>query len=252
VYNGIKRNKEQAMNTRNLRILIKTTTKLKQILRIKELKDGSILYSFPPLDGRSESRLYAEYESVVPTEGGDMRYKYEDGILIFEGVDHMTLHTSGYHVITSPPASGHSQHWGEIVQPRLDVQFEWRPFGLIIPADLDRFPDYFHEINPNSDTQINLNKPGLDWVYFRLNIIGKRLEQGKPFSITVPSSEINLSSPDIEKLFKGGISWFLLPLKSYTLCFILGTFSDKPRPPRTIFARWELKANGKLHIAYFE
>jgi len=240
------------MNTRNLQILIKTATMLKQILCIKELKDGSILYSFPPLDGRSKSRLYAEYEGAVPPEGGDVRYKYEDEILTFEDVDHMTLHSTGYHVITGVPVSSQSQHWGVIVQPRLDVQFEWRPFGLIIPADLERFPNYSHEINPNSDTQINLNKPGLDWVYFRLNIIGKKLEREKPLSITVPSSEINLSSPDIEKLFKGGISWFLLPLKSYTFCFILGTSSDKPRPPRTIFARWELKANGKLHIAYFE
>ncbi len=234
------------------RILIKVETKLKQILHIKELKDGSILYSFCPLDGRSKSCLYAEYESVVPPSGGDVRYKYEDGILLFGGVDHMTLHKTGHHVITGSPTSGHSQHWGEIVQPRLDVQFEWRPFGLIIPADFGRFPDYSHKINPTSDTQINLNKPGLDWVYFRLNIIGKRLEPGKPDTFAVPSSEVDLSSPDMEKLFKGGISWFLLPLKSYTLCFILGTFSDKPRPPRTIFARWELKMNGKLHIAYLD
>jgi hypothetical protein len=240
------------MNTSYLRILIKTATNLKQILRIKELNNGDIHYSFCPLDGRSKSRLYAEYESVVPTEGGDVRYKYKDGILTFEDVDHMTLHSTGHHVITGVRVSSHSQHWGEIVQPRLDVQFEWRPFGLIIPADLGRFPEYPREINPNSDTQINLNKPGLDWVYFRLNIIGKRLEPGKLGTFAVPSSEVDLSSPDIEKLFKGGISWFLLPLKSYTLCFILGTSSDKPRPLRTIFARWELKANGKLHIAYLE
>ena len=164
----------------------------------------------------------------------------------------MTLHRTGYHVITGPSTSGHSQHWGEIVQPKLDVQFEWRPFGLIIPADLGRFPDYSREINSTSDTQINLNKPGLDWVYFRLNIIGKRLEPEKLSTFTVPTSEIDLSSPNIEKLFKGGISWFLLPLRSYTLLFILGTSFDKPRPPRTIFARWELKMNGKLHIAYLD
>jgi hypothetical protein len=196
--------------------------------------------------------LYAEYESVVPPEGGDVRYKYADGILIFGDVDHMTLHRTGHHVITGPRTSGQSYHWGKIVQPRLDIQFEWRPFGLIIPADLGRFPDYSREINPTSDTQINLNKPGLDWVYFRLNIIGKRLEPEKPDMFVVPSSEVDLSSPDIEKLFKGGISWFLLPLKSYTLLFILGADSYKPRPPRTIFARWELKTNGKVHIAYLE
>jgi hypothetical protein len=235
-----------------MRILIKTATKLKQILRIKELNNGEILYSFCPLDGRSKSRLYAEYESVVPPEGGDVRYKYEDGILMFGDVDHMTLHRTGHHVITGQRTSGHSQHWGEIVQPRLDVQFEWRSFGLIIPADLGRFPDYSTEINPTYDTQINLNKPGLDWVYFRLNIIGKRLEPEKLGIFAVPSSEVDLSSPDIEKLFKGGISWFLHPLKSYTLLFVLGTNSYKPRPPRTIFARWELKINAKLHIAYLD
>lgn len=235
-----------------MRILIKTATKSKQILRIKELKDGSILYSFCPLDGRPKSRLYSEYEAVVPPEGGDVRYRYADGVLKFESVDHMTLHTTGHHVITGPRTSGRSQHWGEIVQPRLDVQFEWRPFGLIIPADLGRFPDYSREIDPTSDTQINLNKPGLNWVYFRLNIIGKRLELGKLGTSIVPASEIDLSSSTIEKFFKGGISWFLLPLKSYTLLFILGTDSYKPRPPRTIFARWELKTNGKLHIAYID
>jgi hypothetical protein len=235
-----------------MRILIKTKTMLKQIFSIKELKDGSILYSFSPLDGRSKSRLYAEYESVVPSEGGDVRYKYEDGILMFEAVDHMTLHRTGHHVITGPRTSGHSQHWGEIVQPRLDVQFEWRPFGLIIPAELGRFPDYSREINPARDTQINLNKPGLDWVYFRLNIIGKRLEAGKLGTFAVSSSEVDLLTPNMETLFKGGISWFLLPLKSYTLLFILGTDSYKPRPPRTIFTRWELKMNGKLHIAYLD
>lgn len=235
-----------------MRILVKTATNLKQILRIKELDNGDILYSFCPLDGRPRSRLYSEYEGVIPLEGGDVKYRYADGVLTFENVDHMTLHRTGHHVITGPRASGHSQHWGEIVQPRLDVPFELRPFGIILPADLGRFPDYSREINLSSDTQINLNKPGLDWVCFELNIIGKRLEPGKLGTITVPISEIDLSSTSIERLFKESVSWFLLPLKSYTLLFKLRTFSIKPRPPRTIFTRWELKVNGKIHIAYLD
>jgi len=235
-----------------MRILVKTATNLKQILRIKELDNGDILYSFCPLDGRPRSRLYSEYEGIVPSEGGDVRYRYADGVLTFEDVDHMTLHRTGHHVITGSRTSGHPQHWGEIVQPRLDVPFEWHPFGLIIPADLGRFPDYSHEVNFSSDVQINLNKPGLDWVSFQLNIIGKRLEKGKLAAIAVPISEIDLSSQSIDKLFEGFISWFLLPLKSCTLLFKLGTSSDKPCPPRTIFARWEQKINSKVHIAYLD
>ena len=235
-----------------MRILVKTATNLKQILRIKELDNGDILYSFCPLDGRSRSRLHSEYEGVVPPEGGDVRYRYADGVLTFENVDHVTLHRTGHHVITGSRTSGHSQHWGGIVQLRLDVPFECRPFGLILPADLGRFPDYSREINLPSDTQINLNKPGLDWVCFQLDIIGKRLEKGKLGAIAVPISEIDLSSQSIDKYFEGFISWFLLPLRSYTLLFKVGTSSDKPRPPRTIFARWEQKMNGKVHIAYLD
>jgi len=235
-----------------MRILVKTTTELKQILRIKELRNGDILYSFCPLDGRTKSRLYAEYESAAPPEGGEVTYKYKDGILILEDVDHISLHKRGYHIITSPRESDHAQHWGEILQPRLDVPFGWRPFGLIIPADLGRFPGYYSEINPATDTQISLNKPGLDWVHFRLSIIGKKLEPGKPGTFIMPSSEVDLSASNIDTLFKGGISWFLLPLKSYTLHFTLGTFPNKPRPPRTIFARWELQPSGNVHIAYLD
>ena len=234
-----------------LRILVRTPKALKQIFRVKQLRDGSILYSFCPLDGRPRSRLYSEDEAVVPS-GGPQTFRYEDGRLILEDIDHLTYHREGPHVITAPrDASGSSRHWGRIIQPRLDVGLTWQPLGLILPAAIHRFPDYGRQLDPQSDTQIDLTQLNVDWIYFRLGILGARLDATKPGAFAVPPSLVNPTAPDVDRLFKGGITWFLLPLQSYTLMFIVGTGSP-PYPPRTVVVRWTPQVGGRVHVAYLE
>jgi len=226
------------------RILVKTKQGVKQLLRIRELPDRSVLYSFCPLDGRSRSILHSQAESVVPS-GGEQTFTYE-GLPVMEETDHLTYHQAGPHVITSP---GSSKHWGRIVQAPLDAGETNQLAGLILPAALHRFPDHVNAIDPARDTQIDLEVLKVDWVHFRISILGEALSQsGGKFA--VPQSLVDPSATSVDSMFKGGLTWFLLPLASCTVLFVV--YTGPVAPPRTVHVRYEPVVGGKVHIAYFE
>lgn len=229
------------------RIIAETKTKRKLLLRVRELKDRSILYSIPPLDGRERARLYSEQEAEVPS-GGQQTFRYEDGKVVLEDIDHLTYHAEGPHVISAPASAS---HWGRIVQRPIDKGPEDKSVGLFLPATLARFPDYDRDFDPTCDTKINLTALNVEYVHFRLSILPTRLTREKAGSFEVSDALISHGAQNLQELFRSGISWFLLPLQSCTVLFVVGT-ADPPYPPRNVFVRWEQEVGGKVHVAYFE
>lgn len=239
------------MKSKSLRVYVKTENHCKFLFRIKERSNGEILYSFGALDHKSTSVLFGE--TCHEIKPGDRYYKYKDATVISEPVDHFSLHAGGHHVITSPKTKTEkSKHWGVIIHPKLQVPFEWRNFGIILPAAFERFPDQIQQFDPTRDTQIDLTALKVPWVYFELGIIGRRLEKDKPGFFGVPAGMVNMSAKGIEQCFAGALWWFLLPLMSYTMLIILKTGPSGPLPPRTVFVRWEHGEHAKAHIAYLE
>lgn len=239
------------MKPKSLRVLVRTGQTTKLLFKLKELPNGDILYSFGALDGRPRPRLYGETHHKI--EPGPKRYKYEDVQLVLGAVDHFSLHASGYHVVTSPRVkTERAKHWGIIIQPKLQVPFEWRNFGIILPAALERFPDHVQQFDPTRDTQIDLTVLKVPWVYFELGIIGRKLERDKPGFFGVPPGMVNVSATNVAECFTGALTWFLLPLTSYTMLVLLKTQPGDPLPPRTAFVRWKSEEPATAHVAYLE
>ncbi|MHB8771782.1 MAG: hypothetical protein ACYC7J_12335 [Syntrophales bacterium] len=239
------------MKPKSLRILIKTMNACKSLFKLKELRNGDILYSFGALDGKLNSYLYGETSHQI--EQGDRYYKYSDAINISETVDHFSLHSSGHNVITSPRTGANkSSHWGVIVQQKLQTPFELRNFGIIVPAALERFPNFTEPFDPTRDTQIDISALKNDVLYFDVFIIGKKLVKDEPGIFGVRPEMINTAATSVDQCFSGAFSWFLLPLTSYTLLFLLKEGPSGVPPPRTIFVRWENGDQGKAHVAYLE
>jgi len=239
------------MKTKSLRIFIKTINACKFLFQFKELLNGDILYSFGALDGKSRSLLFGE--TCQEIEPGDRNYKYADATIISEPVDHFSLHTTGHHVITSPKTKTEkSTHWGTIIQSKMQTPFEWRPFGIILPAAFERFPTLSEPLNSERDTQIDITALKINWLYFDIGIIGKKLEKDKPGFFGVPSGILNNTATSLEQCFVGALDWFFLPLTSYTMLLMLKAGPDGPPPPRTVFVRWEHDDPAKAHIAYLE
>ncbi|MBU0586614.1 hypothetical protein KJ780_03810 [Candidatus Micrarchaeota archaeon] len=239
------------MKTKSLRILVKTRNACKFLFKFKELFNGDILYSFGALDGRPRSLLFGETCHVI--ESGDRYYKYADATIISETVDHFSLHAAGYHVITSPSTkTKKSAHWGMIIQPKMQTPFEWRNFGIILPAAFERFPNFTKPFDPTRDTQIDITALKFDMLYFELGIIGRKLEKDKPGFFGVPSGMVNTTATSVEQCFVDALDWFLLPLTSYTMLVVLKAVPPGSPPPRTVFVRWEHGDPAKAHIAYLE
>ena len=229
---------------KTLRILVQTKDGPRLLLRVKELADGSILYSLPGLDGRRCSRLHSEESAQIPPEG-DQRFRWDNGRLVLADADHLTYHAQGAHVISSP---GSGSHWGRIVGTALKAGDSWSTVGLLLPAALDRLPEY-RAFDSTRDTLVDLPRVGVEWVFLRLGVIGKLLHPtGGNFP--VPASWISPEARSLDEQF-GGVAWFLLPLETHTLLFSVGT-GDSPYPPRTALVRWEPSVGGVVHVAYFE
>lgn len=231
------------MSKDSYRILVKTAVGVKLLLRVKELPDRSVLYSLPPLDGRRQAVLHSEFASAVPAEGSQT-FPWS-GSPIQKVVDHLTYHQEGPHVITSP---GSEEHWGRIVQPPLQDGIDFQQLGLLLPAALERFPDHSRPLNPLRDTQIDLSSMGIHWFHLRIGLIGSRItREGGTFSM--PESLMNLAAGSSDGLL-GGTSWFLLPLASCTVLFVI--HREDGEPPRTALVRHESAVGGKVHVSYFE
>jgi hypothetical protein len=120
--------------------------------------------------------------------------------------------------------------------------------GLLLPAAIERFPDHDQELDPTKDTQIDLPSLGASWIHFSIGMIGKRITRdGGTFS--APASILNKTATTVDQMF-GGIAWFLLPLTSSTMLFVI--HKGPLAPPRTVYVRHEPRVGGKVHISYFE
>jgi hypothetical protein len=238
------------MNSRrSVKILARTKTEVKLLLRVKELSDGSILLSLPGLDGRLRSVLHSEDVRRIP-DGGEMRIRYDEAQPVSAEVDHLTLHSGGHHVITGPTEeTGRSKHWGRLVQPPPTRDTFSSVLATVIPAAIERFPKYKAVPDSTRDTEIDLPRLGIDHVYFRIFVFPKAGEDGL-VRYAIPESQVDPSVRDQRKLFKG-LDWFTVPLTASTLVFALFA-GHEPYPPRTIVIRDEGPVGGQVHHAYFE
>jgi hypothetical protein len=95
----------------------------------------------------------------------------------------------------------------------------------LLPASFERFPEHAGAVDPKRDTEINLGALGVDYVHFRISILGEVMSPAGG-SFAVPPSILNARPTSVDTLFEGGIDWFFLPLSSSTILFVVHAYFE--------------------------